>query len=190
MLITPEYCALNHEMHARRGEFGARGRKWALHVSRLARDMRCTSILDYGCGKAPLVIPGCSVAAYDPAVPAFADAPEAAELVVCTDVLEHVEPACLDAVLRHIAILAEAGVFFVIATRPAGKMLADGRDAHLILAPMAWWLDALGPYFDLSGVIGNDDPAYWEHRPDGRHGVPGEGVRVPGREFMVLGRPL
>lgn len=189
MLITPEYRALNRDMHARRGEFGARGHKWALHISRLARDMRCASILDYGCGKARLTIPGCAVAGYDPAVSEFSAAPEPAELVVCTDVLEHVEPACLDAVLRHIASLAEAAAFFVIATRPAGKALADGRDAHLIQAPMAWWMDALGPHFDLSAPTTNDDPAYWEHRPDSRHGAPGEGVRAPGREFMVLGRP-
>jgi len=33
--------------------------------------------------------------------------------------------------------------FLVIATRPAAKKLADGRNAHLIVEPASWWLPRL-----------------------------------------------
>jgi hypothetical protein len=35
----------------------------------------------------------------------------------------------------------------VIATRPAGKTLADGRNAHLIVESAEWWLAKLWPRF-------------------------------------------
>jgi hypothetical protein len=36
--------------------------------------------------------------------------------------------------------LAKRAVFLVVATRPAKKVLADGRNAHLIVEPASWWL--------------------------------------------------
>jgi hypothetical protein len=68
------------------------------------------------------------------ALPGFAD------LVVCTDVLEHVEPELLDTVLRHLRSLARKAVFVVIATRPSNKTLSDGRNAHLIVETAEWWI--------------------------------------------------
>ena len=37
--------------------------------------------------------------------------------------------------------------FFNISTRPARKTLVDGRNAHLIIKPVNWWLSLFLPIF-------------------------------------------
>lgn len=103
-----------------------------------------TDILDYGCGKSTLQqqLPF-KIQQYDPAVPKYSTLPDPADIVVCTDVLEHIEPDNLGNVLLHIHSLAKKAAFLVIATRPAKKILEDGRNAHLIVKDMVWWLGAL-----------------------------------------------
>ena len=39
--------------------------------------------------------------------------------------------------------------FFTIATKPAGKFLSDGRNAHLIQKPASWWLPMMCSRFDI-----------------------------------------
>lgn len=103
--------------------------------------MGTADILDYGCGKGNLaaVLTEMSVRGYDPAVVEFAAEPQPADIVVCTDVLEHIEPDCVDAVLAHIASLTKSAALLAIACYPAIKKLADGRNAHLSVHPPRWW---------------------------------------------------
>ena len=75
--------------------------------------------------------------------------PRPAALVVALDTLEHVEPACLDAVLSHIASLTRQLFFADIALRPASKFLPDGRNAHLLVESPNWWLARLLPHFAI-----------------------------------------
>ena len=89
--------------------------------------------------------------AYDPGVPELAGEPDSAELVVCIDVLEHIEPDCLEAVLDHLAALTEKVCFCTVHTGPAGKTLPDGRNAHLIQKPAEWWLPKFMERFSLKG---------------------------------------
>lgn len=112
------------------------------------REYACADMLDYGCGKGTLCsqIPGAR--GYDPAVPEFTDPPEAADLLVCTDVLEHIEPDCLDDVLEHTRTLTKKLSVFIVACRPANKTLPDGRNTHLIVEDQEWWLKRLMQYFD------------------------------------------
>ena len=59
---------------------------------------------------------------YDPAIPIWTDRPEPAEMVVCIDVLEHIEPDFLESVLDDLArVTAKIGVF-TVATGPAQKV--------------------------------------------------------------------
>lgn len=145
-LISPTYTALQRELHARPNGYGGKGDKWAPAVARLAEDLGCSSILDYGCGQgslvkalrplAPAVI---RLDEYDPAIPGKDGRPSFADLVVCTDVLEHIEPDRLTRVLAHLQMLARKAVFVVIATRPSNKTMTDGRNAHLIIEDDDWW---------------------------------------------------
>jgi 2-polyprenyl-3-methyl-5-hydroxy-6-metoxy-1,4-benzoquinol methylase len=151
MLITEEYRVLNRELHRTNEHYGTSGQKWAELVSKLAKNMKALNILDYGCGRGTLgrALPSLPVSNYDPALVGLDGSPEPADLVVCTDVLEHIEPECLDDVLDDLKRCAGRKAFLVVATRPAKKFLADGRNAHLIQMPSSWWLKQLLLRWDL-----------------------------------------
>ena len=142
-LITPEYLADQVWLHGRGGDYGRSGDKWASTIESLVRNMRMDSVLDYGCGKGALGVAlrakGITCREYDPAIPGKDMLPEAADMVACTDVLEHVEPACIDAVLDHLCGLARKTMFLTVSTRLAGKTLPDGRNAHILLQHEGWW---------------------------------------------------
>jgi hypothetical protein len=94
-------------------------------------------------------LPELKIREYDPAIPGKDGEPEAAEFVVCTDVLEHIELDCLDEVLDHIRWLAGKYAFLNIATRPAVKVLPDGRNAHLIIESADWWKTRVERFFTI-----------------------------------------
>lgn len=150
-LITDGYREQNRALHATRDDYGVGGKKWANMVSDIAGQQGIKDVLDYGCGKGTLAktLPLLNVAGYDPAVEGFDGPPVESELVVCTDVLEHVEPELLDNVLDDIKRLATRFVILVVATRPAVKHLNDGRNAHLTVEAVDWWMPKLMARFDL-----------------------------------------
>ena len=148
-LITPDYLAQQKALHAAPKGYGGKGDKWAGEVHRMAASGE--TILDYGCGQGSLGRAlrglGYEVRDYDPAIPGKDVPPPPADLVVCTDVLEHIEPACIDAVLDDLKRVTRKALFVVIALTPAGKVLPDGRNAHILLRPADWWADMLGRRF-------------------------------------------
>ena len=142
-LISDDYLRLNEKLHAA-GRYGERGDKWTKKVLQLVDELVPRHILDYGCGKGALkrtllLERALDVREYDPAIAGKNHRPEPADLVVCTDVLEHIEPECLDAVIADLKALSVKALFVVVSTRPAVKTLEDGRNAHLIVEPPAWW---------------------------------------------------
>lgn len=151
MLISEPYRALCAEMHVVRTAYGASGKRFAPTVARLMGEWGCESLLDYGAGKGilkdELRVKGIRVAQYDPAIPEIAKPPQPADLVVCTDVLEHVEPECLDAVLDDLRRLARVGVYLAVGIGLADKLMPDGTNAHRIVQPMEWWLPKLDCYW-------------------------------------------
>lgn len=145
MLITDAYRALNADLH-KRAVFGQRGGRHALVVREMLAEYDAETVLDYGAGRGDLAkaLPDVKVWSYDPAVPAFASLPPPCDVTVCADVLEHIEPDCLQAVLEHIAALTRKAAHIVIATKHDGnKRLADGRDPHLIVRDPEWWRNRL-----------------------------------------------
>lgn len=145
MFISKTYKELQRQLHEA-GGYGKHGDKWAGDAKRLYEKYKCTSALDYGAGKGRLAkaMKPIKVQCYDPCVPGWDKAPSPADLVVCADVLEHVEPEYIENVLAHIRSLTKVVFFAVIATEPAVKVLSDGRNAHILLRSRNWWLDALG----------------------------------------------
>jgi hypothetical protein len=154
--ITPEYLELNRLLHAN-GEYGVSGTRWAPHVLQIADMLGTRDILDYGCGQRTLEKSlGFPIRNYDPAIAGLDAPPAPADVVVCTDVLEHIEPECIDEVLDDLKRLMLQGGIFVIANRPAKKFLPDGRNAHLIQQGRAWWLPRISRRFAIHQIEGNE----------------------------------
>jgi len=119
----------------------------------IAQLLNTRDILDYGCGQRTLEQAlGFPIRNYDPAIPGLDTPPEPADLVVCTDVLEHIEPECLDDVLDDLRRVTRKVGFFVIANRPAKKILPDGRNAHLIQEGIDWWRPRIAARFALHQI--------------------------------------
>ena len=91
------------------------------------------------------------------------DLPACADFGYCTDVMEHVAPGDVEAVLRNVLVSARR-VFFVISTVPDhfGEVL-DGAPLHLTVQPHEWWAEkfkALGARIDWDNDLG-DASAFW-----------------------------
>lgn len=145
-LISEKYRVMQRILHGQPRGYGGRGDKWAPTVAALMAQYAVSSVLDYGCGQGSLKRavmltpwPGVRFDEYDPAIADKAGLPDFADLVVCTDVLEHIEPERLGHVLSHLRLLARKAVFAVISLKDSNKVLADGRNAHLIIRPSTWW---------------------------------------------------
>lgn len=148
MLITNGYIDQNRLLHKHRADYGIIGARWVKSATDLCKEHGWTTVLDYGCGKGTFARAApewMHVFEYDPAIEGK-ETPIEAELVVCTDVLEHIEPECLDSVLAHIGRMGYAALLVVSLSR-SNKWLPDGRNAHLIVEPKEWWIDKLGEHF-------------------------------------------
>lgn len=145
-LITEDYRQLNARQHALHDSWGRHSSRYAHTIATMASRIPVTEMLDYGCGKQELkraLEPEFTVHGYDPAFEELSAPPEPHDLVVCTDVLEHIEPECLDAVLTDLRRLTRKFAFLVIADRPSLKPLPDGTNPHRIIQPKAWWIEQL-----------------------------------------------
>lgn len=152
MKITPGYLEQNRKLHES-GYYGLRGSRWAPTVLNVCGVAGSRDVLDYGCGQRTLERGmGFPIRNYDPCIPGLDAPPEPADVVACTDVLEHIEPDCLDDVLDDLKRVTRVIGFFVIAHHPANKTLPDGRNAHLIQEGPAWWLPKLESRFRVSQV--------------------------------------
>ncbi len=142
-VISPEHRAEQMILHARPGGFGGKGRRYADTVEYILRCVGGYSVLDYGCGQGSLAcelrLRGVECREFDPGIGGKDALPSFADVVVCSDVLEHVEMEKLPNVLRHLADLARKAIFVVVALEETAKHLTDGRNAHVIIRPAPWW---------------------------------------------------
>jgi 2-polyprenyl-3-methyl-5-hydroxy-6-metoxy-1,4-benzoquinol methylase len=107
-----------------------------------------TSVLDFGCGVGSLVntlalkYPQKNIYGYDPGNENFSNKfkNQKFDLVISTDVLEHVEPEFLDQTLEFLKEKSNR-FYHLIALAPSKVILPDGRNAHLILKSKDWWRD-------------------------------------------------
>jgi hypothetical protein len=155
--ISDEYRVEQQKLH-KNPKYGVASLSFAPVVRSLLRLGNCTSLSDYGAGKCNLKkalgLRGSSGVRYHPYDPAFPEygSPQPADLVTCIDVLEHIEPQSLDAVLSEISSISRRLAFLTVHTGPAKKQLSDGRNAHLIQESTSWWLGRMNPHFDILHV--------------------------------------
>lgn len=150
-LISPEYCEINRTIYSHAGQ-SMGGGKHARNAERIMKGFKPKTLLDYGCGQGQfkeafdLLETGCVVTEYDPCIEGKDDMPEPVDFVTCLDVLEHIEEDKIDEVLKHLFSLAKKGGLLLIAQRLTKVILPDGRNAHILLKNINWWLEKLMPY--------------------------------------------
>ena len=158
VLISDAYREQQRIMHEHHYMYGSSSVEYAGLVAGIINRMNVTELLDYGAGKMRLwtalmeqgkVKHQFSYRAYEPADDNHSDTPEPADMVACIDVLEHVEPECLEAVLDELQRLTKRVGLFTVHTEPAKKTLPDGRNAHLTQKDMVWWLPKFTARFDV-----------------------------------------
>lgn len=151
--LTPEYRDLLIKMHADKPDWGLRN--GATYHQFILPHLRPTSrVLDWGCGKGSLGValkkhlPMLSVTNYDPGMPEWSKEPKGTfDLVVCLDVLEHVETEeYADAVITKLRQHAKRDLYICVFLAKAKAILPDGRNSHLLLRPADWWLDRLASH--------------------------------------------
>ena len=152
--ITEEYKMLQKKLHEN-PNYGVASLQFAPLVSKIIKNLNVESLSDYGAGKKNLLKGltelGINLKVYQPYDPVFPDygEPKEADLVCCIDVLEHIEPELIDNVLQDLANITTKFGFFSVHMGPAGKVLADGRNAHLIQKPSSWWLEKFIKHFEV-----------------------------------------
>lgn len=146
--ISDEYVKQNKQLHKENPTYGTSAINYLDTIKRLYEVTESKSMLDYGCGKGLLAkrldFP---IWEYDPAIEGKDNPPHPADLVVCIDTLEHIEPEYLSAVLTDLARCTQKVGYFVINTQEAIKTLPDGRNTHLIVQGKDWWRERLSNYF-------------------------------------------
>lgn len=157
-LISDEYRKINENLHNKRLDYGTCGHQYSEQILVLSNKLNTTDILDYGCGKCTLAntLPF-AIKKYDPAIRAFHEEPAPADIVSCTDVMEHIEPELLDNVLTHIQSKVKKMVYLIICTKEAKKTLEDGRNAHILIHDSQWWFNKISEYFRVFTFTLNGD---------------------------------
>ena len=117
-------------------------------IHNLIKEKNCKTALDYGCGGASSYIDDRihlkwgleDMGLYDPAVSQFGALPGTEyDLVICTDVLEHVPEEEIPDTLSQIFGLSKLCSFINIAMYPASTTLSNGENAHCTLKSIDWW---------------------------------------------------
>lgn len=152
-LISAGYLNTIRAMHKSR-PWGESSKREGPAVLSFAEAINARSCLDYGCGRGrlkPLVAESFDkYDEYDPGIPGKDDLPAGQyDLVVCTDVMEHVEQDKVENVLVNIFNLTKpgGGVYFKICLVPCGKNLPDGRNCHITLLGQEEWRAIIGSVF-------------------------------------------
>ena len=132
----------------------------------LVKENNCKTLLDYGCGKAiPYDKDRCkevdlrhpiqklcnlkSFDLYDPAYEKYSTLSDKKyDIVVCTDVLEHIAEQDIDYVLTEILSHSKKIVFLNISCQPALKHFKEGKfkgkNVHISVFDPSWWGHKIG----------------------------------------------
>lgn len=117
-------------------------------IERLVHRYRPSTGLDYGCGKGEVSVNVVDVdwTNYDPGIPGIDEKPpygKKFDIVVCTDVMEHVEEQYVDEVIKDLMKYTGTVLFVDIACYLTGKTFGEGpykgQDLHItVMSPDLW----------------------------------------------------
>lgn len=136
------YIQMHKEMHQQNYNTFA-GKSLVKHISiidRIIKQYECKTFLDYGCGKALYHPKHWKFDKYDPCYAPFSKKPNNVyDLVICTDVMEHIPEYDVERVIIDLFQYTEKFLFCSICTRAAKKQLPNGQNAHSTIKTQDWW---------------------------------------------------
>ena len=143
-MISDEYRKVISDLNGI-SNFGKR-KKIPKYLDKFIRNYNPKTILDFGCGTGGLAqgiketYSNLEVTGYDPGNPKYSESLDNKkfDMIVSTDVLEHIEPAYLNDTLSYLSKRCNL-CYHLIALAPSTVILPDGRNAHLIQESAAWW---------------------------------------------------
>jgi hypothetical protein len=123
-------------------------------VGRLVRKMGAKTLLDFGCGRGDAYksphdvyhswgLKRSDITLYDPAYSERAAIPRGwYDVVVCSDVLEHVPADEVDYFVSRLFSFAKKAVWASVCCRAAKKTFPDGvTNLHVTVQPYTWWYE-------------------------------------------------
>jgi hypothetical protein len=146
-LNTENYSTLHNTTQG----YGRTGLRLKSFILPLIQDAKAVRILDHGCGKGALGNhlreEGHDIILFDPYVEAYKNRPDGHfDIVLSTDVLEHISLDELSSVLEDIKSFSDKAVF-VISLTFADQILQDGKNAHCTIQSKEWWAKKLSEVF-------------------------------------------
>jgi len=116
-------------------------------INQIIKDKDIKTILDYGCGKAKHHPKEWNAIKYDPAIQDYQNKPQDKyDLVISTDVLEHIPVENLKQTIDEIFGYSNKWVFVSVCCRKAEAILPNGYNAHATIESAKWWRDLFKPY--------------------------------------------
>lgn len=150
---SDKYISEYKILHQEKDSFGASCIKQLNYITLIIDYIKPKKVLDFGCGKGTLikelssVYPDIVFDGYDPAVSEFENLPEGEyDLVICTDVLEHIPENNLKNVVKKIKEYSSR-VFFQLHHSKASQILPNGENAHVTVKPPLWYEKLFKKYF-------------------------------------------
>lgn len=140
-------------LYKRKKNYGKTSIKLYDMLKKIINDLNISSVLDYGCGKSKLLDlikknSKIKIFKYDPAIKKYSKLTKnKTDLVICTDVLQHVPLYDLDRVLKEIKSKGIYILFYIKCTNHKTK-LPNKTYANCTVYDKKWWLEKLSNYYD------------------------------------------
>lgn len=147
-----DYIKQYELLYKRKKNYGKTSIKLYDMLKKIINDLNISSVLDYGCGKSKLLDlikknKKIKIYRYDPAIKKYSKLTKnKTDLVICTDVLQHVPLYDLDRVLKEIKSKGIYILFYIKCTNHKTK-LPNGTYANCTVYDKKWWLEKLSNYF-------------------------------------------
>lgn len=149
-------------LHKKKNNYGSGSDsfKYIDGLFELIKSNNIKHVMDFGCGKGFLVEQirknGVRCTGYDPAIKEFDSFPsdlEDIDLVVSTDVFEHLNENCMNEDFDLIKKCNPKFLYFNIATQAAANKLPNGMNCHTIIKNHSWWEDQIKKNFENFKIV-------------------------------------
>lgn len=159
-MINSRYKDLHlyEKIYSTTNNYGNTGHRYADIVYKFILETNPLSVLDFGCGqgslKKNLATKNIDIDEYDPCIPGKNTINKLQyDLIVTTDVLEHIYENEINTFFSDIMSLAPKYMIHIICTRPAEKVLPDGTNAHKTIKNKNWWKEKIFECSNFNTVI-------------------------------------